>query len=96
MGVSVVAGGRRLRHGHPGSQSNAITFTGGTNVINFGAATSGLTGNVEVTAETLQLNAFSGGTAVANVIMGGAGGLIQNSANTLTLSGSKLTPARRR
>jgi autotransporter-associated beta strand protein len=70
-----------------GGLANAITFTGGTNVINFGAATSGLTGNVEVTAGIVQMNAFSGGTAVANVITGG-GGLIQNSANTLTLSGA--------
>jgi autotransporter-associated beta strand protein len=55
-------------------------------VINFGAATSGLTGNVEVTAGTVQMNAIAIGTTVANVITGG-GGLIQNSANTLTLSG---------
>lgn len=65
---------------------NAITFTGGTNVINFGGPTSGLTGNVSV-AGTLQLNAFAGGTTVSNAIIG-AGGIIQNSANTLILSGA--------
>jgi uncharacterized protein with beta-barrel porin domain len=67
------------------TRANAITFGGGTNTINFGAATSGLIGNVGITAGTVQMNAASGGTAVANSITGG-GALIQNSVNTLTLS----------
>ncbi|WP_312015167.1 autotransporter domain-containing protein [Bradyrhizobium lablabi] len=68
------------------TRADAIMLTGGTNVINFGTATSGLIGDVEVTAGTVQMNAASGGTTVANTITGG-GGLIQNSANTLTLTG---------
>jgi len=69
------------------TRANAINFTGGTNVINFSGASSGLTGNIAVAGGTLQLNAAVGGTTVNNVITGG-GGLIQNSANTLTLGGA--------
>lgn len=68
----------------PGTAGNAITFTGGTNVLNFGGT---ITGNLGVLGGTLQINAATGGSTVANTITG-AGGVIQNSANTLTLSGT--------
>ncbi|NNM72740.1 autotransporter-associated beta strand repeat-containing protein [Enterovirga aerilata] len=67
-------------------RANAITFTAGTNVINFGGGTSGLTGNIAVEG-SVQLNAAAAGTTVTNVISGG-GSVIQNNANTLTLSGT--------
>src|SRR5688500_3311213 len=70
------------------TRANAVTFTGGTNVITFGAATSGLTGNGELQgAATVQMNAAAGVTTVRNVITG-TGSLIQSGANALSLAGA--------
>lgn len=85
LGSGSVIGGM---NGDNTVRAAAIDFTAGTNAINFGTAASGLTGGIGIaTGATAQLNAAAGGTTVSNIISGG-GGLIHNSANTLTLSGA--------
>ncbi|GJD45617.1 hypothetical protein AFCDBAGC_3491 [Methylobacterium cerastii] len=87
--IDMTAGGA-LAGGAGSTNGNAVTFLAGTNVLSLGATATGatLTGNLAVVAQgsTLQINAAAGGSTLANVITG-AGGLIQNSANTLTLTG---------
>ncbi|WP_410823788.1 beta strand repeat-containing protein [Methylobacterium oryzisoli] len=73
-----------LQGGAGSTMGNAATLLGGTNVLNLGGT---INGNLAIQAGTLQINAATGGSTLANVITGG-GGLIQNSADTLTLSGA--------
>ncbi|TXN02312.1 DUF4214 domain-containing protein [Methylobacterium sp. WL103] len=54
----------------------------GANVLNLGGT---ITGNLAIQTGMLQVNAADGGSTLANVITG-AGGLIQSSANALTLT----------
>ncbi|MCJ2064377.1 Hint domain-containing protein [Methylobacterium sp. J-088] len=81
--VSVNAGGT-LAGGTGSTMGNAATFTSGANTLNLGGA---INGNVAIQTGTLQINAAAGGSTLANSITG-AGGVIQNSADTLTLAGA--------
>ena len=67
------------------TRANAITFTGGANAITFSNATSGLTGNVDVTG-SLTFNQPTD-TTVSNAITG-TGSIAKTGAGTLTLSGT--------
>ncbi|WP_279599380.1 Hint domain-containing protein [Methylobacterium sp. E-065] len=81
--ISVNAGGT-LAGGAGSTQGNAATFTSGANTLNLGGT---ISGNVAIQTGTLQINAAAGGSTLANTITG-TGGVIQNSANTLTLTGA--------
>lgn len=69
-----------------GSGANAITFTGGDNFLTFENATSGLTGNVDVTG-SLALDQSSIDTVVDNAITG-TGDIIKTGTAMVTLSGT--------
>ncbi len=79
--TGTITGG--FNSGSTTAQADAITFISGTNVLNYGGT---INGNLAIQAGTLKINAAAGGSTVANVITG-AGGLNQNSANTLDLTG---------
>ena len=81
--ISVNAGGT-LAGGAGSTQGNAATFTSGANTLNLGGA---ISGNVAIQTGTLQINAATGGSTLANTLTG-AGGVIQNSADTLTRTGT--------
>ena len=83
--ITDTANGRIVGGGTGAAQSDAIIFTSGTNVLNYGGT---IIGNLAITAAgtTLQINASAAGSTVANVITGG-GAIIQNSPNTLALTG---------
>jgi autotransporter-associated beta strand protein len=67
------------------TRANAITFTGGTNTLQFGGATSGLIGNISVTG-ALTINQFAPVT-VSNAITG-SGSLTIAGNSFVTLSGT--------
>ncbi|WP_455958384.1 autotransporter-associated beta strand repeat-containing protein [Methylorubrum aminovorans] len=73
-----------LANGGAGARADAVTFTGGTNVLNYGGS---IEGSLAIQAGTLQINAAAGGSTVANTIAGG-GALIQNSPNMVILTGT--------
>lgn len=67
------------------TRANAITFTGGDNKITFGNATSGLTGNIDVTG-SLTFDQSSVNTTVDNNITG-TGSVSKTGPATVKLSG---------
>ncbi|WP_156412206.1 autotransporter domain-containing protein, partial [Bosea sp. Root483D1] len=69
-----------------GTQAAAIHFTGGSNTLSFGNATSGLTGGIVIDSGTLTFNQSSAVT-VGNVISGG-GSVTKDGAGTVTLTGA--------
>lgn len=69
-----------------GVQADAITFTGGANVLSFGGETSGLTGNIGIVSGSLIFSQGNGiTTTVANVITGN-GSVIKAGDGVLILS----------
>jgi uncharacterized protein with beta-barrel porin domain len=80
--TGTVAGGLA---GDGTTRANAITFTGGTNTLTFGNATTGLTGNIDVTG-TLTFNQSAVDTTVDNIISG-AGGVTKSGTAKITLTG---------
>ncbi|WP_395451278.1 autotransporter domain-containing protein [Aminobacter sp. UC22_36] len=72
--------------GDGATQAAAIRFTGGTNTLTFGNATSGLTGGIVVDTGTLTF------AQPSNVVLGsaisGAGAVIKSGTGDLTLSGT--------
>jgi outer membrane autotransporter protein len=69
-----------------GTQAAAIHFTGGSNTLSFGNATSGLTGGIVIDSGTLSFDQPSAVT-VGNVISGG-GSVSKDGAGMLTLTGA--------
>lgn len=72
--------------GDGATRANAITFTGGTNTLQFGGAASGLTGNIDVSG-SVNFNQSGTATTVANVITG-TGSVIKSNSGTITLAGA--------
>ena len=69
-----------------GSGANAITFTGGANTLTFSKATTGLSGNIDVTG-SLTFDQSGIDTTVGNVITGG-GSVVKTGTHAITLSGA--------
>jgi autotransporter-associated beta strand protein len=68
------------------TRANAISFTGGTNTLQFGNATSGLTGAISVTG-SVDFNQAVTSTTVSNNIIG-TGSVIKSNSGVITLSGT--------
>ncbi|MGI6852019.1 autotransporter domain-containing protein [Mesorhizobium sp. 1B3] len=83
-----VAGG--LADGGAGARADAITFTGGTNTLSFGAGTTNLSGNIRVVGGSSLAFAQSGiDTIVGNVITGD-GSVIKSGNAVITLTGDNV------
>jgi len=88
-GLTIIneTGGKISGGGSGASQGNAITFLGGANTLTLNSASdSQLAGKIEIDGGTVTFNQPADRT-VSNAILG-AGGVIQDAANTLTLSGT--------
>jgi len=68
------------------TRANAISFTGGTNTLQFSNATSGLTGAISVTG-SVDFNQAVTSTTVSNNIIG-TGSVIKSNSGIITLSGT--------
>ena len=68
-----------------GLGADAITFTGGANTLTFSKATTGLSGNVDVTG-SLTFDQSGIDTTVGNVITG-SGSVVKTGTHAITLSG---------
>nr|USU31146.1 autotransporter-associated beta strand repeat-containing protein [Methylobacterium sp. OTU13CASTA1] len=84
-----IAGG--LAGNNAGTQADAVTFTGGSNILALGASSS-FTGAINVQSGSLSFNQSAGTGLPADVTLGasiiGAGGVAKLGAGTLTLTGA--------
>ena len=74
------------RSGDFSTRANGITFTGGSNTLTFLNATTGITGNIDVTGQ-LTFSQTAGDVTVGNTITGPGNVIIDSAGRTVTFSG---------
>ncbi len=73
------------RSGNFATRANGITFTGGNNTLTFLNATTGITGNIDVTGQ-LTFSQTAGDVTVGNTITGPGNVIIDSAGRTVTFS----------
>jgi uncharacterized protein with beta-barrel porin domain len=93
-GAGIVGAGLNITNGgtiagglssHGATQANGITFTGGNNTLSFTNATTGITGNIDVTGQ-VTFSQTVGSVTVNNAITGSGNVIIDSTAQTVTFS----------